>query len=74
MSLNIDSLCEERIVTTELNSVKIISDIDNAFFRRFTELLMGDESPEQAPKTVGCETMGEISSRWEESNIKEFFL
>lgn len=72
--LNVDSLCKEGIVTTEMNNVEIITDIDNGFFRRVTELCVGDQSLEQAQENSGRWNNGEISSRWEESNIAEFDL
>ena len=74
ITLNVDSLCKEGIVTTELNNVEIITDIDNGFFRRVTALCVGDQSLEQAQENSGKWNNGEISSRWEESNITEFVL
>lgn len=71
---NVDSVCKEGTVTTELNSVEIITDIDNGFFRRVTELCVGEQSLEQAQENSGRWHNGEISSRWEESNIAEFVL
>lgn len=72
--LNVDSLCKEGIVTPELNNVEIITGIDNGFLRRVTELCVGDQSQQQAQKSSGMWNNGEISSRWEESNITEFIL